>query len=126
MRNRLRPLRAMLNDYRLPQPDTTHTLFEITTQQRHLKVRITRGDLLVARTRSNCAFGRRETERYISILASLIRRSRNPSAERVSHSCRRRTAARTLFYYPAGDLTPIRRIVHYVRYGDTVLCVQTA
>jgi hypothetical protein len=48
----LRPLKTMLNDYRLPQPDTARTLFEATTRKRQLQVRVTTGDLLTAKTQA--------------------------------------------------------------------------
>lgn len=131
--DRLRPLRAMLNDYRLPQPDTTHTLFEITTQQRHLKVRITRGDLLVARTRTIVHLA----DEKLSDTSAFSSRLYDAAGTRVQSECHTHVADELprghCFITLARDLTPIRRIVHYVRYGDistvradSLACLQAA
>ena len=47
--SRLKPLRLMANDYRLPAPSLTTLICEAKTNRRKLKIRVVVGDILVAR-----------------------------------------------------------------------------
>jgi hypothetical protein len=82
--SRLRQLKTMLNDYRLPQPDTTRTLFEATTRNRQLQVRVTTGDLLTAKTQAIVHVADDELSDKSELSRRLYASSWNRCAERMS------------------------------------------
>jgi O-acetyl-ADP-ribose deacetylase (regulator of RNase III) len=131
--SRLRPLRTMLNDYRLPQPDTTRTFFETTTQERQLKVRVTTGDLLTAKTQAIVHV----TDEKLSDTSAFSRRLYEAAGAGVQSACREHAVDALpnghCFITAAGELAPIRRILHYVATGDnssvradTLACLNAA
>jgi O-acetyl-ADP-ribose deacetylase (regulator of RNase III)/transposase InsO family protein len=132
--SRLRPLRTMLNDYRLPQPDTTRTLFETTTQNRQLEVRVTTGDLLTAQTQAIVHVADDE----LSDKSELSRRLYEAAGIGVQNACREHVVNALpkghCFITAAGDLAaPTTRILHLVATEDnsdvranTLVCLEAA
>jgi O-acetyl-ADP-ribose deacetylase (regulator of RNase III) len=131
--SRLRPLKTMLNDYRLPQPDTTRTLFETTTQQRQLKVRVTTGDLLTAKTQAIVHVA----DEKLSDTSAFSRRLYEAAGAGVQSACREHAVDALpnghCFTTAAGDLAPSTRILHYVATSDnndvrasTLACLNAA
>jgi O-acetyl-ADP-ribose deacetylase (regulator of RNase III) len=132
--SRLRPLKTMLNDYRLPQPDTTRTLFETTTQNRQLEVRITTGDLLTAQTQAIVHV----TDEELSDKSALSRRLYEAAGIGVQNACREHVVNalpnRYCFITAAGNLAaPTTRILHLVATDDnsdvranTLVCLEAA
>jgi O-acetyl-ADP-ribose deacetylase (regulator of RNase III) len=131
--SRLRPLRTMLNDYRLPQPDTTRSFFETTTQERQLKVRVTTVDLLTAKTQAIVHV----TDEKLSDTSAFSRRLYEAARAGVQSACRDHAVDALpnghCFITAAGNLAPITRILHYVATGDntnvrasTLACLKAA
>jgi O-acetyl-ADP-ribose deacetylase (regulator of RNase III) len=133
--SRLRPLRTMLNDYRLPQPDTTRIFSETTTQERQLKVRVTTCDLLTAKTQAIVHV----TDEKLSDASVFSRRLYKAKAAGagVQSACRDHAVDALpnghCFITAAGDLAPLTRILHYVATGDntsvrasTLACLNAA
>jgi hypothetical protein len=131
--SRLRPLKTMLNDYWLPHPDTTRTLFGTTTQQRQLKVRVTTGDLLTAKTQAIVHV----TDEMLSDTSAFSRRLYEAAGAGVHSACREHAvdvlSSENCFITAAGDLAPITRILHHVATSDnndvrasTLACLNAA
>jgi O-acetyl-ADP-ribose deacetylase (regulator of RNase III) len=112
--DRLRPLKELQNDYRLPIPDTLQQTFQCTTAQRNLAVRILVGDILSATAHAithvtgpvpsqQNALSQRLFDTAGAGVLQTFRQHIDENAPLTTGDC---------FITPAGNLNPIRRIVH--------------
>jgi hypothetical protein len=112
--DRLRPLKELQYDYRLPIPDTLQQTSQCTTAQRNLAVRILVGDILSATahaiTHVTCsdpsqqsALSHRLFDTAGAGVLQTFRQHIDEKAPLTTGHC---------FITPAGNLNPIRRIVH--------------
>jgi O-acetyl-ADP-ribose deacetylase (regulator of RNase III) len=133
--SRLRPLHQLDNDYRLPQPALLPTVFECSTSNRQLKIRITTGNILEACTDAIVHVA----DDKLSNTPDLSGRLFAAAGSGVLAECIRHAAAAAplqdghCLITAAGELSPIRRIVHIVRTTDAatvrahiLLCLHTA
>jgi hypothetical protein len=118
---RLRLLRTLDNDYRLPIPDKLTQVFECATQQRNLLVRILVGDLLKVSTHAVAHLADTDSAQKSAQSTRLF----NAAGAGVLQAFtayvddNAPTADGRCLITPAGNLTPIRRIAHVITTHDS-------
>jgi transposase InsO family protein/O-acetyl-ADP-ribose deacetylase (regulator of RNase III) len=133
--SRLKRLRQHPNDYRTPAPDTLRQIFQCTTAQKKIEVRILVGDILQAATHAimhpTCVDASQSNDLSERLwlaagegVQQTFRQHIDQQADNATGHC---------FITPAGNLHPIRRIAHIVSafdsetvHSETSNCLRTA
>jgi hypothetical protein len=119
---RLRLLRLLDNDYRLPPPDSLTQVFSVQRKQRNLSVRILVGDMLKASTHAIVHLARHrlgsenaQSTRLFDAAGAGVLQAFTAYVDDNAP-----TADGQCFITPAGNLTPIRRIAHVITTHDSI------